>query len=115
MENYSQTLLIGIYTSIPNLDHLNFPLWWNKSGTHVGEKGTSEALQNNNNQKIASKQQTAGAESVRHGVCVPVMKTPGDVFHARHIKVQIFDPEYRLRPRQSCWKRHSPIYKQGVV
>lgn len=35
---------------------------------------------------------SAGA-SVRHAVCVPVMKTPGDVFHARHIKVETFDPE----------------------
>lgn len=42
------------------------------------------------------------------------MKTPGDVFHVRHIKVKTFDPEYS-RPRQSCWKRHSPIYKQGAV
>lgn len=55
---------------------------------------------------------TTGA-SVVHGVCVQVRKTGGDVFHAPHIKVQIFDLEYR-RLRQGCWKRHSPIYKQGL-
>lgn len=115
MENYSQTLLIGIYKSIPNLDHLTF-----HSGAKVEHTLEKKALQKlckttATTTKIASKQQTAGVESVRHSVCVPVMKTPGDVFHAWHIKVQIFDPEYRLRPRQSCWKTHSPIYKQGVV
>lgn len=51
--------------------------------------------------------------NVVHSVCVPVRKTPGDIFHTLHIKVQIFDLEYR-RPQQSCWKRHSPIYKQGL-
>ena len=51
--------------------------------------------------------------SVLHSVCVPVRKTGGDIFHTPHIKAQIFDLEYR-RPRQSCWKRHSPIYKQGL-
>lgn len=48
-----------------------------------------------------------------HSVCVQVRKTWGDIFHTPHIKVQIFDLEYR-RARQSCWKRHSPIYKQGL-
>lgn len=51
--------------------------------------------------------------SVLHSVCVSVRKTGGDIFHTPHIKAQIFDLEYR-RPRQSCWKRHSPIYKQGL-
>ena len=51
--------------------------------------------------------------SVLHSVCVPVRKTGGDIFHTPHIKARIFDLEYR-RPRQSCWKRHSPIYKQGL-
>lgn len=52
------------------------------------------------------------ALSVRLSVCVQVRKTLADIFHTRHIKVQILDLEHR-RPQQSCWKRHSPIYKQG--
>lgn len=50
--------------------------------------------------------------SKRTTQCLCSRKTPGDIFHIPHIKAQIFDLQYR-RPRQSCWKRHSPIYKQG--
>lgn len=51
MENYSQTLLIGIYKSIPNLDHLTF-----HSGAKVEhtleKKALQKLLQNNNNKKM---------------------------------------------------------------
>lgn len=40
MENYSQTLLIGIYKSIPNLDHLTF-----HSGAKVKHTLEKKALQ----------------------------------------------------------------------